>query len=321
MLQKAVRGDEMAETLPINAREPHNALAFKMMAEARNGSVPFHQGLPSVGQMFRAIAMQIEYLQPKAVLLTSEVFANFAGLPETLIARLGQFFKGEDIRVIAALRRVDDYLMSWHSQRLRFGHKLKPLNGGAMGDYWQGIHFDYRKMLKAWIDTLPDAHFVVRNYGDVLAAGGLVEDFMTQSGICFPKKLQPVRKANRSLHHGLFEIARRGNHGLARADALALRQTLTRLTPKLDLPPANEVEMFGAAMRRNLAERFEPVHAYLEQVSGQVPFFPDQDEVRQPRPQAAAAVATTALARLQDIGADIEHLAVRDFITQLDLTA
>lgn len=320
MLAKALRGGDSVETLPINTREAHNALAFKMIAEHTGGDVPpYHKGLPNSRHMFRAIEHQIELLQPKAVILTAEVFANFAPRSTALIDRLATFFQGADIRVIATLRRIDDYLASWHGQRLRFNQKLKPLRAGGMAPYKTGIHFDYKKMLHGWHQTMPQAEFILRNYTDVLAAGGSIKDFMTQSGVKFPRSLLPVRHANPSLHRGLMEIARQGNHHLKKPNAQFLRQMLDRLAPDLNLPASQDVELFGAAVRDDMVSSFAPIHDYLGQISGRSPFFPDMEEVRIPRPHDEIEVATDALAQLRGLCGNIANADVRDFLRTLNL--
>jgi len=320
LLAKALQGKDNVETLPINAREAHNALAFTMLTEETGGAMPnFHAGLPHSNQMFRTIQQQINMLQPKAVILTAEVFANFAPRSTSLIDRLATFFQGADIRVIATFRRIDDYLASWHGQRLRFGQKVNPLRAVGIGPYRNSIHFDYKKMLDGWCKTVPQAEFILRNYSDVLANGGSVKDFIASSGLKFPRGLLPVRQANESLHRGMVEIARRGNHQLDQPDARLLRQVLGLKTPALNLPASGDVELFGAEHRENMVNTFELVHDYIGQVAGRQPFFPDMEEARTTRPYAEIEVATDALDQLQRLSGDIGNAVVHDFLKSLDL--
>ena len=320
MLTKALQGGDKAETLPINAREAHNALAFKMLTEETGGTMPtFHAGLPHSNQMFRTIQQQIDLLQPKAVILTAEVFANFAPRSTSLIDRLATFFQGADIRVIATFRRIDDYLASWHGQRLRFGQKVNPLRTVGIGPYKNSIHFDYKKMLEGWHQNLPQAGFILRNYADVVASGGSVKDFIAQSGVKFPRGLLPVRQANQSLHRGLMEIARRGNHHLETPDARLLRQILGMMTPDLNLPPSRDVELFGAQARNIMVDAFAPIHDYLGRVTSRPPFFPDLQEARNIRPYDEITVATDALEQVRALSDDIGNTIVRDFLKPLNL--
>jgi len=310
------------DPLPINAREPHNALAFKMLAELKKGKVPpFHKGLPSSTQMFRAIRKQVEFLKPDTLVLAAEVFANFAPADPALITRLRDAFPEADFTVVATLRRIDEYLASWHGQRLKFGHDLAPLRGSGASSglkgYFGNIHFDYRLMLEGWIDNMPDARFILRDYADVRRAGGSVADFIAQTGLQLPPGLLDEQKTNESLHRAVYEIARRGNKVLRPGLAGNLRQTLRTLTPDLNLPASGDIELFGAQNRQIMAERFEPVHAYLGQVSGKSPFFDDQPEVGQTRPLPETEVFGLALAQVIKHKKDFESPEIRDFLTSL----
>ncbi|MFT7595546.1 MAG: hypothetical protein ACI8R4_002875 [Paracoccaceae bacterium] len=306
------------EPLPINAREPHNALAFKMLAEFRKGKVPpFHKGLPSSIQMFRAIHKQIEFLKPDTLVLAAEVFANFAPTSPDLIVRLRDAFPDADFTVVATLRRIDEYLASWHGQRLKFNHSPPPLRAGGLQEYFDNIHFDYRLMLKGWTDNMPDARFVLRDYTDVRQAGGSVADFVTQTGLKLPSGLLEEQKTNESLHRGIYEIARQGNKALRPALSGKLRHTLRELTPELNLPASGDIELFGPENRQIMHDRFDPIHAYLERVSDTSPFFADQAAVRQIRPIPELDVFKLAVERVREQTEKFEDPEVRGFLNSL----
>ncbi|MCM2563870.1 hypothetical protein M8756_17230 [Lutimaribacter sp. EGI FJ00015] len=320
MLAMAVGRHTPEAVLPINSREPHNALAFRMLAERKKGKVPpFHKGLPALPQMIHAIRQQITFLQPKAVILAAEVFANFAPADPALIQRLKEIFPPEsEVTVIATLRRIDEYLSSWHGQRLKFGHKLAPLREEGMRDYFTNIHFDYQLMLEGWLKGLPDARFILRNYAHVQESGGSVADFIAQSGLRFPRRMAAEKRTNESLHRGIYEIVRRGNHVLPKPQAEELRQLLRKLTPLMGLPKSSEIELFGAGNRAELVERFTPIHAFLEDASGKAPFFPDLEEARNTQLVPEAEVFRHALARLRRHENEIQNLETRAFLQSLE---
>lgn len=322
MLAAATGRGALPETLPINAREPHNALAFRMLAEHKQGKVPpFHKGLPGRAQMFRAIRMQIQYLRPEVVILAAEVFANFSAAGTELIAPLAELFPEAEITVIATLRRIDDYLASWHGQRLKFGHQLAPLREGGMQGYFGNIHFDYRLMLEGWMETLPEARFILRDYADVRAAGGSVADFIAQLDLTVPEGLAAEQRTNESLHRGVYEVARRGNRALPADPAGRLRGFLRQVTPELGLPASGDIELFGAANRKLMVDRFEPVADFLDRASGKAPFFPDLQEARETRPVPEMAVFADVVERLRQRRREIEDDAVRDFLQNLNASA
>jgi len=284
-LALAMNGEDRAGILPVNIREPHSALAYRMMAEVSNRTVPGQfQYLPASGQMLHALRNQLKMLEPRCVLLCSEAFANFGEVAPDLISRLCDVFPGAEFQIYCVLRRIDDYLVSWHGQRLKAGEKIPALCQGAAAQYLSSIHFDYSRVIGAWLQKCPGATFTLRNYRDILAVGGSNEDFMLQAEIDFPPDMIPAGQVNPSIPHALIEIARRGNAVLEPPAARALRNGLLAMAPELDLPPNAEVEMFGAENRALLAERFAPIHVRLGDLTGIRPFFPDIDEIARPRP-------------------------------------
>lgn len=319
MLGVALGRMKAPDVMPINAREPHNALAFRFLADNNTTKIPpYHTGLPARGQMERAIHKQIEFLQPDTVILAAEVLANFAPANPALITELAGIFPDAEFTVIATLRRIDEYIASWHGQRLKFGHELAPLRADGLAAYFGNIHFDYRKMLVGWFDALPDARFIIRDYGEVRAAGGSVADFITQAGLTLPDGLEPEQKTNESLHRGLYEIARRGNQELPAATAKQLRGILRQMTPGLNLPKSNDIELFGAENRRDLVERFEPINAFLGERLGKPAFFSDLDQVRKTLPIREMEVFRRAVGGLLRRKSEIENSAVLEFISALN---
>lgn len=292
--------DYSLESLPINAREPHNALAFRMIADVTGGAVPkWHRGVPGTPQMLKAIRMQIQYLNPEVVILAAEVFSNFAKAAPSAIRTLAELFEGHEIHIISTLRRVDDYLVSWHGQRLKFGHQVAPLRGSALEQYANTIHFDFKLMLDKWYELFPDANFIIRNYADVLKSGGACEDFTEQSGISFPEGLSSVGIKNLSLHPALHEIARVGNKELKADLSSELKSYLLGIQSKLTLPKPNEIEMFGLKNRTYMMQNFERIHQYLSKKTKCDSFFPDIDEISEVRELSELETAKNALEQIR----------------------
>ena len=104
----------------LNIIEPHNALALKLKTEEDRHGVPsYYPNLPSGFQMLEALNNQISAIDPKSVILCSEVFALF-GLTEKKesIKRLARRFAHHEVTIYCNLRRPDEYISSWHRQRL-----------------------------------------------------------------------------------------------------------------------------------------------------------------------------------------------------------
>ena len=282
----------------VNVREPHSALAYKMMAEVSDRKVPPQfKRLPSSPQMMLALQNQVRLIQPEAVILCSEAFANFGQVRPELIATLAGQFPEAEIEIYCALRRPDDYLVSWHGQRLKVGEQVAALSDGGAEAYADNIHFNFRTVVEPWLQQLPQARLILRPYGEILAAGGSTEDFMAQISVPAPEGLVPAGHANSSLPRAAMEIVRRGNHDLPREAAQALSHYL--LTQGAALKPVanGDVEMFGAELRARLAERFAPIHDYLSGLLGR-PFFADIDRLTRTLPVPEAEAVRDLLARI-----------------------
>ena len=278
----------------VNIREPHSALAYKMMSEVSARKVPPQfKRLPAAGQMLLAIQNQVRSIRPDNLVLCSEAFANFGEVDTGLIETLAKTFPKASFEIYCALRRPDEYLISWHGQRLKVGEKVQALSAGGAEAYFNNIHFNFRSVVEPWVTHLPGARLILRSYADILAAGGSEQDFMDQTGLELAGKAAPPagRQANLSLPRAAMEIVRRANHELPPEQAHALSQFLLKgegLTPA----PNRDVEMFGAPLRALLAERFAPVHDYLSGLAGK-PFFADYAGLTEtlPIPEAQATAA------------------------------
>ncbi len=315
-LTKALHSRETAGDLHVNIREPHSALAYRMMSEVSDRKVPAQfKHLPGSGQMVQALRNQVDWLKPKAVILCSEAFANFGQVDPGLIKRLRNTFPKAEIEIYCALRRPDDYLISWHGQRLKVGEKLAPLSGEAAANYYDTIHFNFRTVVEPWLTEIPEARPILRNYADILKAGGSTEDFAQQIGIDLPEDMLPVGRANTSLPRAAMEIARRGNHELPPEAAHQLVRYLLSSEAKLAPTPNRDVEMFGAELRAEIADRFAPIHAWLSETTGQDAFFPDLGDMPEPRPVSEQDATADLLAQIDP--ASLPNKTLRDFIASL----
>jgi hypothetical protein len=319
--------------LPPNVREAHNALAFSMIHDHNGSPVPrLHADLPSTEAMLALIRRQAEILDPQVMILAAEVFSHFGHIGGGMIERLTGAFPGAEIHLTATLRRVDDYLISWHGQRLRFGQQVRALPKGALAHYMKTIHFDYRKMLKGWVTALPEVPLTLRSYDAVLAAGGSVQDFMAQdfmAGIDLPPDLLgpegqadgrlAERRINAGLHRALIEIARHANLGLDKAEAEEVFRTLLHLGPLLDLPASSQIELYGTAARASLVAQFAPINDWLVALAG-APLFADLDQMATLRPYAENEVNRAALTQLLAAHAGEFSPAARGFLAGLELS-
>jgi len=315
-LAKAIgRGDEVAD-LPMNIREPHNALAYRMWNHRKGYTVPgYHRRLPAMHQMQFTLENQIATLAPHTVILCSEVMANFAKVDLFLIDQMRMMF-GPDIEleIYCALRRPDEYLTSWHGQRLRFGGRFDALRDGGFKEYFGDIHFDYELMLRPWFERCTKATFHIRPYAEIMASTDSTADFMNHVGVEFPDGLLPAPRLNTSYPHALFEIARLGNHALSRENATALRDFLMSVRSDMDLPANAQIEMFGAENRTALHKAFTPIEDWLRRATGRSAFFNDLDDMLPVRPLPELEVMRSAVTQISALDQTMLPTDVQDFL-------
>lgn len=298
-LKSVLRGKELgAVGAGLNITEPHNALALKLKTEEDgHGVPPYYPHLPSGFQMLEMIENQINELSPNSVVLCSEVFA-LLGLTENResIARLARRFSHHDVTIYCNLRRPDEYLSSWHRQRLKFGAALERLSDKGLDEYFGSAHFEQAKVISGWFqDYFPNANLIVRNFSDVKSSGGSVLDFVKNSGIKFPANLEPVKDQNPSVPSALAEIGRRANHELPRPSSSEVIHWLTTVQRRVDIPSDSLVETFGSHNRERLLRRFRPVSEELDLLTGASPFYPDLNDFGVTRPIDELEAAREAL--------------------------
>ncbi|WP_417806467.1 hypothetical protein [Thioclava sp.] len=313
---------DLPKELPINIREAHNALAFRMLADSVESwkVPPYHTDLPHSRQMLLALNNQIEAISPDHIVLCSEVMSQFGKVAKGQISRLrGVGLAGADeITIWCTLRRPDEQLVSWHGQQIRFGQAPAPLCDPENGLNLNWLHFDYRGVLKPWLDEIPEAKIVLRPYTETLAEGGSVKDFVKHAGIRFPKKLRSVPRMNVSLKPAVLTLMREANLNLPPPAARELAQVLPHLVEEFTLAGSSEVELLGQPSRDRLLERFLAIHDWLSEISGRTMFFTDLDGMSRCRPIPEKEALRQLLDQMSpDLFAHMEHAEIGEFVAGL----
>jgi hypothetical protein len=319
-LAKAMGEGDRQEILPFNIREAHNALAFRMLADSLpSWKVPrYHGGLPHSRQMLMALSNQLEALQPKDVVICSEVMSHFGKIAVGQIGRLRQegLWRAKHFTLWCTLRRPDDQLVSWHGQQVRFGQAPAPLSDPEKGLNLHWLHVDYRGVIEPWLQEILDAEVTLRPYSETLAAGGSVEDFLVGSGLGLSGKMLPAKALNVSLKPAVISLLRRANARLPEPIARELAESINDMTVNMTLAATSEVEFLGPVSRAQLVAHFAPIHEWLSQTSGQAAFFTDMDEMAQCRPISEKEALQSLLDQLtpHEI-AEVSRPEIRDFLT------
>ena len=133
------------------------ALAFVLLSEATDFVVPnWHKNLLSGFQMLQLIEEQINAIDPDHTILCSEVMTLFSEQGwAKIMPRIRRRFSRYETTIVLNLRRIDEYLASWHLQRLKFGSTHDPLRLGAQRLYHRTAHFRYDQIVYRWAGALP----------------------------------------------------------------------------------------------------------------------------------------------------------------------
>lgn len=320
----ALRGGEGSgpDLLPINFREAHNALAFRMLADTLEPwkVPPYHRHLPHSRQMLLTIRQQGTTLRPDWMVLCSEVMSHFGKVAPDLIRRLHAeaFPQAEGIHLWCTLRRPDEQLVSWHGQQVRFGQSPPPLSDPGRGLNLDWLHVDYRGVIEPWLHRLENVTPLLRPYAESLAAGGSVDDFLAASGLPALGELRPIPALNVSRNPAVISLLRLANGKLPRPLAVQLAEWLDRTAPTLRLPPASAVEFFGPAARARLCAHFRPIHQWLSEIAGRQAFFPDLDGMAHCRPIPEDDARRDLLSQLTSENlAEIEQPELRAFLEEI----
>lgn len=150
-----------------------------------------------------------------ATLISSEEFIRVGEFPRAarILAELvAGRPAGVEIRAIVYLRAPGPHLWSWYNQLVKLGEPLPDFET-ALADPARGfetIHYDYRRALAPWVETLGPGGVILRPYlkapGD---PGALPRDFLAALGIDLPgPPPRPEADPNPRLDDRMVELLR-----------------------------------------------------------------------------------------------------------------
>jgi hypothetical protein len=313
-LLQHVSDGRAVQSNPLIVREAHNALAFAMIADENGGQRPvFCQGLAPTHDMFATIRRQVQALMPHTLILVSEVFANFSMINPAMVLQLltGVGATPTDkVQAIGLFRRIDEYLVSWHGQRIRFGHKVPPV-AALLDHYLGGIHFDYRRLIEPWAEVADELRLLRYQKGKSLT------QFLTAAGLrhAIPNGREP--KCNPSLHPAFVEIARRAQYDLPPDDAQRCVRVLRGASALIPGFCANKIEFWGPQARERLFREFQPQARYLDQQTRQT-FFPDLDQIGICRPIPQRQATKWAMRVLRPMSGLMREKVMADFLRSFE---
>ncbi|WP_298674674.1 hypothetical protein [uncultured Lentibacter sp.] len=318
----------VAELLPagqkramrLNEYMGHNALAYRMISE-RLKSFDFPTGhLPafsSAHALFLARDMA-EQMAAETVVFCSEDLARASLMVPEVPSIFAETFGTEAVTILAIVRRPDEALAAWQTQKLRFGAPFEPLWKTGIAPYLGTVHLEYRPALEPWRKAFPEADFVMVPYDEVKATGGTVARFCALAGLEQDGLAGLSERSNPSLPNAVFEIARLALAQLPLPSATALRGFLGRWAQTQELPANQDVDMLGAQARSALLRSFEDTHHWLSQTSGRLPFFPSLAQMGAAADLSAQEAAVRALPGLRaSADAGLNDPRARRFLQKL----
>lgn len=291
---------------PINAMEPHNALAFRILTEHKVMRVPrYHHQLTSANQEMRTIVAQQRAFQPEATIFVSEVMSHFGlSIPDFIPEFRQRLLEGSEVHIVLILRRPDEHIQSWYGQLIRLGQKLPALREGALNRFRNTIHFQYQRVLEPWLQHVPEATFHPVYYPEVIQSGGLVV-FMNQllraHGLDVPTSLDDTTRRNMSYHPVLFEPLRRWvkEYGPLNPKQEAAANKKGELP---GLPDRKLIEIWGQENRSRMFEEFLPQKLWFDEMFGPGTLFHDFEKTAETLPIDDADVrADPAMAKLLNL--------------------
>lgn len=305
---------------PLNAYMSHNALAYRMIADAvpEFGFPPVHTPMDDAATTLEGIAAQARETGARTLLFCSEDLARAGLMAPSVPRHFADRFGQADTLLIAAIRRPDEAIAAWQTQMLRFHAPFPALRDTGAHGFLGLVQFEYRAALEPWCTTFQEADKHFLPYADLCHRGGALRGLSELGGIALPEDGRTALHANPGLPHVLMELGRRGLAALPRASATALRHYLENVPSRLRLPPDTEVDLFTPEQREIMARSFAETHHWLSQITGRIPFFDDLDEIRRSRPVSVQTALAQLLPDLRRDSRDhLEDRAARGFLETL----
>lgn len=143
--------------------------------------------VPKPRAVWRAFHSEVEESGCEEVIVSNEHLCSFCQSPaaEPLIDELAGHLEGYKVKVIAYLRRVDGYLLSWHNQIMKMGNCTTPLPHYAKTLLeGRNHHLFHGRILDLFAERFGRDNVDVRLYDRKWLKGGdVVEDFLEGFGL------------------------------------------------------------------------------------------------------------------------------------------
>ncbi|WP_238364663.1 hypothetical protein [Mesobacterium pallidum] len=209
--------------------------------------------------IFAPYVEEIEAAGCPAAILSEE---SFSGMGPKVIEAMDVLNDHFDVRVVAVLRRQDEFLQSFYHQSIKTGPQ-RDFAHFILGGHWNRIHYD--AALDRWAAVFGREGMLVRSYDKDKRSGGLMQGFLDMvlgtPGLVTAEE----RQWNASTPSICYEIVRQCyRDGYSFDDAFALRKlidTTVRSSPKLRNAEVFKRQYLTPNIRANVREMFAESNA------------------------------------------------------------
>ena len=244
---------------------------------------------------------------------------------EEEIRAIYEYYPGNDIKVVAYLRRQDEYLHSWHNQAVKWretclvsceeladelffgdGDNLVALfnienNRHRLQDIRCQLDLDYFHILEKWSQVFSTENIVVKVYDrDQLKNQDVVSDFFSLMDIAIEVSQD---EQNRSLSDDYLSIALELNRHLVKTewtskDKEQFSEIIWRLNDSRDFGTEKRSNFLGNRYRRHILDRYRESNELIGQkyfgIGKRSPFsdvLPDSSEdIELPNPRGTCEI-------------------------------
>lgn len=229
---------------------------FSQIAKAQKSGDDLGDALRRI---FAPYISEIDGSDCPAAMLSEE---SFSGMSPAVIRSLGFLNDHFDVRVVAVLRRQDEFLQSFYHQSIKTGLQ-RDFQTYILKGNWTRLY--YADALDTWAEVFGREGMMVRSYDKDRATGGLLQGFLDMVLDKPGAVTAEERQWNASTPSICYEIVRQCyRDGYSFDDAFALRKLIdvtVRTSPKLREAEVFHREYLTPNIRANLREMFAETNA------------------------------------------------------------
>jgi hypothetical protein len=271
----------------------HSALPFEYLrGRGAPGPLWYRDALerspspPTLESLLGRLHEELADAGERDVIISSEEFMRFGESErmEGLVDEFADQLVGHDVEVFCYLRRHDQYLASWYNQLVKMGGLAENLSQD-IERFAAGIHGDYAKALRPWVQRFGTEHVTVRRYEH--RQGDVAEDFLRHMGHAPDLPEGSGVWENPRFPDLFIEPLRHWNHLQAPAWATErMKAIMVELAASPELSGV-VVDVLDRRAREHLHRSAVTVEAALEELLGLAePLFDDLDAILTPLPNS-----------------------------------